>query len=224
MKQSGHVHKKSPFQKLVVLSRAVHIYLTMLGLLVILLFGLTGFTINHEDWFGATHPVVHEMQGRMPLELIGSNDSLRTVEHLRSAFPVRGAVTSYDSFDEQIMVAFKSPGGIWEIVIEKKTGLTSAHQELFNWAAIVNNLHRGRYTGQAWRWVIDLSALLIVLACLTGFILWLALPKRRKLGIVFLVLGTVATIAVIFWLVPGEDAKVGVPAAETAEAATADVK
>ena len=202
------IREKPFFPKLVAFSRVVHIYLTMLGLLVILLFSITGLTINHEEWFGATHPIVREEQGQTPGELISSNDRLRIVEHLRKAFPVHGAVTSYDSFEDQIMIAFKAPGEIWEFTIEKRDGLTSAHQELFNFAAIVNNLHRGRYAGKAWRWVIDISAILILLACLTGFILWLALPRRRKAGIAWLVLGTLTTIAVIYWLVPGSDANI----------------
>ena len=186
--------------------RAVHIYLTMLGLLVMLLFGLTGFTIHHEDWFGATTPRVAESQTQVPPALIAAKDDLRIVEHLRSAFAIRGAMSSLADTGEELVIAFREPGQTWEITIEKSTGHATAQNEQFNFAAVINNLHRGRFTGPAWDWVIDLSALLIVLACLTGFILWLALPKRRQLGIAFLVFGTVATMAVIYFFIPGPDA------------------
>jgi hypothetical protein len=34
--------------------RTVHVYLSVLGLTVMLFFGITGFTAYHEDWFSAT--------------------------------------------------------------------------------------------------------------------------------------------------------------------------
>jgi hypothetical protein len=66
----------------------------------------------------------------------------------------------------------------------------------------LNDLHRGRDAGEAWRWVIDISAVLILLALVSGVILWLALPKRRTLGIVSLVLGGAVTVAFYLILVP----------------------
>lgn len=190
---------------LLTVSRAVHIYLTMLGLLVMLLFGVTGFTINREEWFGAATPRVSESATEVPPALIAQHDALRIVELLRRTFQIHGAVANYDEVENEIGIAFKEPGQIWEISIDKTTGHAAAHHEVYNFAALINNLHRGRYTGAAWSWVIDGSAALIVLACLTGFVLWLALPRRRRLGIAFLVLGTLGTMGVIYFLVPGPD-------------------
>ena len=188
------------------LCRTLHVYLTMFGLLVLLLFGITGFTVNHEEWFGATRPRVTEIEGETPRALLVASDSLRIVEHLRKTFHVSGAMTDYDASGEKISVSFKEPGQLWEIEIEQSTGRTRAHHEAYNFAAIINNLHRGRYAGPAWSWVIDLSALLIVLACATGIVLWLALPRRRVLGFVALAVGVLGTLGIIFALVPGPDA------------------
>lgn len=170
-----------------------------------LLFGITGYTINHEYWLGATIPRTAEAEGRVPPELIAQQDNLRIVEHLRATFPIRGAMTSFADMDEEIAVSFKTPGESWEFSVMKATGQATGRHELYNFTAVINNLHRGRHTGEAWRWVIDISAALIVLACATGFVLWLALPRRRQLGIAFLALGTVATLGVLYLLVPGPD-------------------
>lgn len=198
---------------LLAFSRTVHVYLTMLGLLVMLLFGITGFTVNHEDWFGATTPRVSDTEALTPLDLIAQRDNLRLVEHLRQSHGLRGAMADFDDSGAQFAIAFKEPGQIWEITIEKATGKTTVHHETFNFTATINNLHRGRYAGPAWSWIIDLSALLIVLACATGFVLWLALPRRRQWGVAMLVLGTLGTMAVIYFFVPGPDAKRPAPAA-----------
>jgi uncharacterized protein len=193
-------------KQLLSLSRTLHIYLTMFGLLVLLLFGVTGFTINHEEWFGATRPRVTESEGVTPVALIASADALRVVEHLRSTFRISGAMTDYDVGDDKLSIAFKEPGQVWEIEIDKASGRTRIHAEAFNLAAVLNNLHRGRYAGRAWSWVIDLSALLIVLACVTGIVLWLALPRRRTVGLIALGVGLVGTVGVFYVLVPGADA------------------
>jgi hypothetical protein len=205
-------------RKLLHLSRTFHIYLTMLGVFVMLLFGITGFTIDHEDWFRATTPRVTETTGTTPLELVAKKDALRIVEHLRQSQHITGAMTGFDELEDKFSIGFKSPGQLWEIEVDKATGATRVHEETFNFVALINNLHRGRYAGGSWRWVIDVSALLIVLACATGFVLWLALPKRRQLGVLVLALGTLGTLLTYWALVPGSDVKLE-PAAAVAPAA-----
>ena len=187
------------------LCRTLHVYLTMAGLLVMLLFGVTGFTVNHEEWFGATRPRVTDIEGVTPRELLVRSDALHLVEHVRATWRISGAMTDYDASDDRVSIAFKEPGQLWEVEIEKSTGHTKLHNETYNLAAFLNNLHRGRYAGAAWRWAIDVSALFIVLACATGIILWLALPRRRVLGILALAVGVLGTIGVIYALVPGPD-------------------
>lgn len=203
-------------RKFLAFCRTIHIYLTMLGLFVMLLFGITGFTVNHEDWFGATTPHPTDVDGTTPLELITKNDQLRIVEHLRTTFKIHGAMTSFDALEESLSIGFKEPGQVWEVEIEKSTGKTSVHSEAFNFIAMINNLHRGRYSGESWKWVIDISAILIVIACFTGVVLWMVLPKRRKLGLAAMLGGTIVTVAVYIWLVPGADQHREPPPSETA--------
>jgi len=195
--------------------RTVHIYLTMLGVFVMLLFGVTGFTINHEGWFGATTPVVVDATEQTPPALLAQPDHVRLVEYLRQTHHIGGALTNFDDLGDRLALSFREPGRKWELEITKDSGQTTFHRETFNFFAVINDLHRGRDAGAFWRWVIDLSAFFIVLACVTGFVLWLALPKRRKLGVLVLVLGTLGTLAFYYTLVPGpdEDAKTPEPVA-----------
>ena len=204
-------------RKILHLSRTLHIYLTMLGVFVMLLFGVTGFTVNHEDWFRATTPRVNETTAQTPLDLVAKKDGLHLVEHLRQSQRITAALTGFDELDDKFSIGFKSPDQIWEIEIDKATGATRVHEETFNVFALINNLHRGRYSGATWHWVIDISAILIVLACVTGFILWLALPKRRLFGIMVLMLGTLGTLLTYWALVPGSDVKQESPSAASAE-------
>jgi hypothetical protein len=201
--------------------RTIHIYLAMLGLFVMLGFGVTGFTAYHEDWFNATQPRVTDFDGQTPTDLVAKKDTLHIVEHLRQTFHITGAMSSFDDLDDRYSIAFKSPGTAWEAEVEKSTGKTTLHKHAFNWIAIINDLHRGRDAGRAWGWVIDTSAVLIVLACITGIVLWMALPKRRKLGIAAIFVGVVATVVVFYVLVPGPDTKIE-PKGETTTPVTAN--
>jgi hypothetical protein len=206
-------------RKFLAVCRTIHIYLTMLGLGVMLLFGITGFTINHEDWFGATAPHLTEAEGITPAALIAAQDRLGVVEHLRAAFHITGAVSGYDDLDDKLSIGFKSPNQIWEVEIDKASGKTYVHLESFNFTALINNLHRGRYAGAPWGWVIDFSAILIVIACFTGVVLWLVLPKRRRIGTAAMLLGTVGVVAIYCWLVPGPDPDYAAPPDQIADAA-----
>jgi hypothetical protein len=183
-------------------TRTIHIYLTMAALGLMLFFAVTGFTVNHEDWFGATTPRTRNVSGTTPVEMVKAQDKLRIVEHLRSQMGISGAMTDFDSDDEKFHVVFKGPGRVCEATIERADGKTDVEIKSFGLAGRINDLHRGRDAGEPWRWVIDASALLILLASITGVILWLALPKRRKLGIVALVLGVAMSVAFYLALVP----------------------
>ncbi|MBK7594485.1 MAG: PepSY-associated TM helix domain-containing protein [Gemmatimonadetes bacterium] len=66
----------------------------------------------------------------------------------------------------------------------------------------MDDLHRGKDSGTAWSWLIDLSAILLLLGALTGITLWIALPKRRTLGLIALGLGVGVCVAVYLLIVP----------------------
>src|SRR5437870_5389284 len=90
-------------------SRTFHIYLSMLGLFGILFFAITGFMLNHEEWFNLAEPRVRKIQGTMGLPLLKEPDKLGVVEKLRKDFGATGAVDSFEIQDSQITVVFKGP-------------------------------------------------------------------------------------------------------------------
>jgi hypothetical protein len=183
-------------------TRTIHIYLTLGALGLMLFFAVTGFTVNHEDWFGATTPRTRNVAGVTPAEWVKAEDKLRIVEHLRSQFGVNGAMTDFESEEGKFHVVFKGPGRVCEASISRPEGKTEVEIKTFGLWGRINDLHRGRDAGEGWRWMIDASAALFVLAAVTGVILWLALPKRRNVGIAALVLGAGLTVAFYWMLVP----------------------
>lgn len=182
-------------------TRTIHIYLTMAAMALMVFFALTGITANHEEWFGATTPIVRNFSGTTPKAAIDKLDKFAIVEHLRAHFPINGAVYAFDTDDpDKLSVIFKGPGHACEANINRADGKTDVEIKSFGLFGRINDLHRARDTGDAWRWMVDIAAAVIILAAVTGVILWLALPKRRTLGIIAVLLGT-GVCGAFYWVV-----------------------
>jgi hypothetical protein len=63
--------------------------------------------------------------------------------------------------------------------------------------AVINDLHKGRDTGKSWSWVIDFSAIFMIVISLTGLILLLFLKKKRTNGMLWLAIGGI--VAWVFY-------------------------
>ena len=183
-------------------SRLLHIYHSMLGLLVILFFSITGIMLNHEEWFGFAEPRVSKSEGTLPAELLREPDKLGIVEKLRKDFAATGALDSFDVRDDEIALVFKSPGRRTEAEITRADGHAEVSIETHGFAGRFIELHRGTEAGPAWRLVIDATAILLLLSSLTGLVLWLLVPKWHPLGIAALVVCAAVCAAVYLVFVP----------------------
>jgi hypothetical protein len=197
--------------------RWLHIYMSMFGLLAMLLFSVTGLTLNHPDWFGAGLEASRSAEGRMDTAwLVGDPgeaddpeadpaDSLRKleiVEHLRAEHKIRGAVGSFTADDREASVSFKGPGYSADAFIDRRSGEYTLSETSLGFVAVLNDLHKGRDTGAAWAWVIDASAVLMALISLTGLVLLFYLKRRRIPGVVVGLVGGAVVVAVAMLLVP----------------------
>lgn len=187
-------------KELVLWTRTLHIYLTMFGLVLLFFFSLTGFALNHDRWFSLDEPRIRERATTLPVDVARTGDRLALVEQLRKNEGARGEVMSIDEDDTERRVQFTSPGRKVEFTIERDSGQTNVHEEIRNALAFLTDLHTGKSAGDAWRRVIDATSIFLFLASLSGVILWISLPKRRKLGVAALVGGTVLTGALMAWL------------------------
>ena len=189
-------------KELILLTRTLHIYLTMLALLLLFFFSISGFAMNHENWFQLNQARITDRTLSLPADVAASTDKLKVVEYLRKTDGVSGEVASFEQQDDQTTVQFAAPGRTTEFTITRPTGDTQVHEELRNLLALMADLHRGKHTGPWWKWIIDAAAVSLFLASLTGLILFFTLPKRRKLGLIALGAGIIACVAIYAWLVP----------------------
>ena len=167
--------------------RTLHIHLSLLGLLLALFFGVTGFILNHEGWFGVDRSQVESRELSLPAELVGAARerplaALRLVEHLRAEHGVKGLLESLQVEPGEVRLLFERPGGSTDIVIQRSDGVAELRAEGGGLALLLTEIHQGKSTGLPGGLMLDLAALLFLLFGLTGGILWWTLPKRRRTG------------------------------------------
>jgi hypothetical protein len=186
-------------------SRWLHIYGSMGSLALVLFFAITGVTLNHQDWF-AGQQVTAERLGTMNASWLrsagpGGVDTLQVVEHLRSAAGVRGALADLRVDDAQCELVFKGPGYEASALVDRATGRFSVTESRMGFAAVINDLHKGRDTGRVWSVAIDVSAALLMFISLTGLVLLFFVHKYRLAGIIlFAAGGAIGYLAYLIWV------------------------
>ena len=188
--------------------RWLHIYLSMAGLFAVLFFSLTGLTLNHPEWTFGQRRIRRESTGQLePLWIApgideSRMDRLRIVETIRAREGARGLMEDFRVDDSEVSVSFQGPGHSAEAVIDRRTGRYRFTTQSEGWVAWVNDLHKGRHTGAAWGWMIDLSAIALVGVSVSGLALLLYLRRRRWSGLASVIGGTLLFAAVVRWLLP----------------------
>ncbi len=199
-------HKRLVLKRhLASLSRWLHIYLSMASFVILLFFAVTGLTLNHAERFSA-QPRITQLKGKLELNWVKAEDAavdkLAIVEHLRQTYGIKGALSDFRLDEAQASVSFKGPGYAADAFINRETGECEVTETRNGFVAIINDLHKGRDTGSAWFWLIDVSAVLMTLVSLTGLVLLWFVKRRRLSGLVLAGVCGVACYLIYVLLIP----------------------
>lgn len=180
-----------------------------LCLIGLLLFTITGFTLNHAAEIEAA-PVTIETKATLPAALrasIAPDDApddrkplpAPIASWVADRFGVRAEGDADWSADE-IYLALPKPGGDGWVSIDRATGEATYEDTSRGVISYLNDLHKGRNAGTAWKWFIDIFAGACLVFTLTGLVLLqLHSAKRRSTWpIVALGLAIPAVVAIIF--------------------------
>ena len=158
-------------------------------LLGLLLFSLTGITLNHAGQIEA-RPEVVSRKGQLPaalMEVLAAQDQRLTAAPLPPAlrrwisetWSAEVGEAAADWSPEEVYIALGRPGGDAWVRIDRASG--EAEYELTDrgWISYFNDLHKGRHTGPAWSWFIDAFAAATLVFAITGlFILKMHAANR----------------------------------------------
>ena len=179
-----------------------------ISLVVLLLFSVTGFTLNHAASIEAS-PHVERRAAKLPPGLLA-----QLAAPPGKSAPVPAPVAAFvaaqtgaridgragDWSDDEVAVALPRPGGDSWVSIDRETGAVEYEVTDRGWLAYVNDLHKGRHTGPVWGWFIDVFALACVVFALTGLLLLQMHGSQRRMTWPMVALGLVlpVVIALVF--------------------------
>lgn len=175
---------------------------SLVGMLV---FAATGITLNHADAIGAT-PVVTDKAGTLPPALLrdlkapGAADAPlppRVAAAVAGAVGLDPAGRAGEWSDADVYVALPRPGGDAWVSIDRTSGAITSEITSRGWIAYLNDLHKGRNAGGAWRWFIDVFAGACILFTLTGLLLLQLHAKHRPTTWPIVAAGVVIPVVLI---------------------------
>jgi uncharacterized protein len=182
-------------------TRWLHIYLSMFSFAALLFFAITGITLNHTSWIEGQQRV-DQLDGQLTLawvERAATVDKLQIVEYLRSTHGIKARVNDFLIGDDECSISFKGPGYAADAFVDRTTGSYELTITKSGAVAIMNDLHKGRDTGSVWAWLIDISAVLMILVSLSGFLMIFFLKNKRLNGLLLSAAGAIV-IVVIYYL------------------------
>ena len=180
-----------------------------ISLVGMLLFAITGITLNHAESIGA-EPRVEAREAILPPPLLdvlnkagGAEGPLPApvsakLDELVALHP--GNIAAEWS-DEEVYVAMPGPGSDAWVSIDRATGAVTAEYTDRGWISYLNDLHKGRNTGTAWFWFIDVFAVACIVFTITGLLLLQIHAKRRPATWPMVALGAaIPVIIAMFFL------------------------
>ena len=157
-------------------------------LAALLLFSVTGVTLNHAGAISA-QPRVTKHEARLPdalrAQLAGAHAADAPIpaalaDWISSEFDLyaRGAIPEWS--EDELYLSAPGPGRDAWISIDRTSGAAKSESTDRGWIAYFNDLHKGRNTGVVWILFIDLVAAACLFFSITGLVLLVIQAKQRK--------------------------------------------
>lgn len=189
-------------------SRTWHGYLSAFAFLTLIFFAITGLLLNHPEWFEAKgeQPSKDRTIQLAPADVAtaqkAADPSRALTELVRKQQPLIGAYQSGEVIDTEAMIRLEGPKGSSDIVVDLSTGSAEVTVKKARFIDTINELHRGKNSGAAWKAVIDISAILILALSIIGYVLFFSLRFRLRTSLILTVVSLGAMLAVVVFFTP----------------------
>ena len=175
-------------------------------LIAMLLFSITGITLNHAAQIAAK-PTVTTREEKLPAPLLarlkteGEADKAPlppiVSEWISDQMSLATAGRIAEWSEDEVYVSMPRPGGDAWLSIDRASGEIQYERTDRGVISWLNDLHKGRNAGAMWGWFIDVFAVACVLFAGTGLFLLKMHSSRRPGTWPFVALGLVIPVVVI---------------------------
>jgi len=196
-------------RKLYQMSRWLHIYVSagLFGLLIF--FCITGLVLNHPNWMKQTAQVntfEHTLPESLQLQLEAATEQQAQQllgAHLQGFVP-RAEAKNVEWYpeDNEAIFDYSLPAGYALATVDLQHFKVMFEVQTGGMWQLLGDLHMGRHSGVVWSWIIDLSAVLMVIFALTGLVLLFQNRPKRQQGFVTALLGIVTPVLIFLVFVP----------------------
>ena len=165
-----------------------HSWSAAVSLVGMLLFAATGLTLNHAASIG-TSPRVTDHDVILPpalLRLLGGShpksaplpDAIARYVRQPVGLDIAGRAGEWE--DDAVTVSLPGPGRDAWVSVDRASGHVTSEVTERGWVSYLNDLHKGRNTGPAWFWFIDVFAVACILFTGTGLVLLQMHARHRR--------------------------------------------
>jgi hypothetical protein len=188
-------------------SRLWHGYLSAFAFLALIFFAGTGLVLNHPEWTPSNERASQAVKLTLPpAELAAAKAAANPSRALAAAVGrharLLGAYQSGEVTDGEAMLRLEGPRGATDVTVEMASGATEVSVQHARLVDTLDDLHRGKNAGQAWRLVIDLTAAAVLALSIIGYVLFFTLRFRLRTALILTAASLVALVGVAWGLTP----------------------
>ncbi|WP_043004072.1 PepSY-associated TM helix domain-containing protein [Comamonas testosteroni] len=186
-------------------------------LIGMLLFAVTGFTLNHAGQI-ESKPKVESRDAQLPPNLLeklqqAQKQGVEAADKNAVGLPaevdgwlaqqikVSAKGFAVEWSEDEAYVPMPRPGGDAWLRVDLKEGSVEYEKTDRGWISYLNDLHKGRNTGGAWSLFIDIFAVGCLVFCITGLLILKMHAQRRPMTWPMVGLGLVLPALLVLLLV-----------------------
>lgn len=190
-KGSGNRNSRKLKSKTQKYCRLLHAYLSAFAFLILVFFAASGLLLNHPEWFsGGEISEDKTIEANLSIEALSdvasiNDEGVAFAKFAQERLPLLGDFHSAEVFpEEEAFLKFSGSKGNSNVVIDLVNGEVEYEVTKASLVEIMHNLHRGKDSGAVWSRVIDVSAILILVMSMFGFLLMFFIKFRLATSMV----------------------------------------
>jgi uncharacterized protein len=186
-------------------SRWLHGYLSAFAFLSLMFFSATGLVLNHQDWLDGLQPKdVMSVTTVDPAALAAATRLTDPGPALAKAVAAKasllGAYKSAEIADGEALIRLEGTKGTSDIAVDLATGKAEIMLSRRPLLMTLDELHKGRDAGAAWKLGIDISAVLFLVLSVIGYLLFFSLRLRLKTSLLVTAASILLMVGAFYFL------------------------